>query len=77
MTRIKAHADDYNIVCEVLYNDNDRLHAFIAYGGCRYAEKGGLFLSSNAPRIPVPGTAYANIGGSSNITKWRHIVVNA
>ena len=30
MTRIKAHADDYNIVCEVLHNDNDRLHAFIA-----------------------------------------------
>ena len=30
MTRIKAHADDYNIVCEVLHNGNDRLHAFIA-----------------------------------------------
>ena len=30
MTRIKAHADDYNIVCEFLHNDNDRLHAFIA-----------------------------------------------
>ena len=30
MTKIKAHADDYNIVCEVLHNDNDSLHAFIA-----------------------------------------------
>ena len=30
MTRMKAHADDYNKVCEVLHNDNDRLHAFIA-----------------------------------------------
>ena len=30
MTRIKAHADDYNIVCEVPHNYNDMLHAFIA-----------------------------------------------
>ena len=41
-----------------------------------YAKK-GLFFSSNAPRISLPGTAYANVGGSSNINKWRHIVVNA
>ena len=42
-----------------------------------YAEKGGLFFSSTAPRISLPGTAYANVGGSINITKWRHIVVNS
>ena len=30
MTRIKEHADNDNIVREVLHNDNDRLHAFIA-----------------------------------------------
>ena len=24
MIKIKAHADDYNIVCEVLHNDNPR-----------------------------------------------------
>ena len=70
MTRIKAHADDYNIVCEVLHNENDRLPTCTySIDGCRYAEKGGLFFSSNAPRISLPGTDYANIGGSSNITK--------
>ena len=29
MTRIKAHADDSNIVCAFLHNDKDRLHVFI------------------------------------------------
>ena len=84
MTRIKAHADDYNIVCEVRTCTSEVTIEFLrevtciySIGGCRYAEKGGLFFSSNAPRISLPGTAYANIGGSSNITKWRHIVVNA
>ena len=38
-------------------------------GECWYAEKGGLFFSSNSPRISLPGTAYANTGGSIYITK--------
>ena len=31
MTRIKVHADYYNIVCEVLDNDNNSLHPLIAW----------------------------------------------
>ena len=67
-TRIKVHSDDYNIVCEVLHN-NDSLHSCMLYtiGGCRYTEKRGLFFSNNAPHISLPGTAYANIGGSRTL----------
>ena len=69
MTRMKAHADDYNKVCEVLHTIITICYYTCIYsiGGCRYAEKGGLFFSINAPRISHPGTAYANIDRSRTL----------
>ena len=55
MTKIEAHADDYNIVCEDLHNDNDRLHAFIAQADAGMLKRGAcsfpVFPSLEPPML--------------------------
>ena len=41
--RNKNAADHYNIVCEVLHDNNNRLHALMTWADAGMPKKGGLF----------------------------------
>ena len=52
-TGMKTHADHYNIVCEVIHDDNNRLPKCIyRIGGCRYVKREAYSFPVMPPYFP-------------------------